>query len=82
VARKITTQALENSRMTQTNLEIVGSARFFSSLLGHYSDSLLFPVTRKCRHRYCGVTLAGFGAVVASKIKRLSSCFPVFFPVP
>jgi hypothetical protein len=33
VARKITTQALENSRMTQTNLEIVGSARFFSSLL-------------------------------------------------
>jgi hypothetical protein len=33
VAPKITTQTLENSRRTQTNLEIVGSARFFSSLL-------------------------------------------------
>jgi thioredoxin reductase (NADPH) len=33
VARKITTQTLENSRMTQTNLEIVGPAGFFSSLL-------------------------------------------------
>ena len=26
-------QTIENSRMTQTNLKIVGSARFFSSLL-------------------------------------------------
>src|SRR5258708_35505606 len=30
-------QTLKNSRMTQTNLEIAGSARFFSSLLeGHF----------------------------------------------
>src|ERR1700675_3190231 len=34
VARKITPQTLKNSRMTQTNLEFAGSARFFSSLLG------------------------------------------------
>src|ERR1700719_1902178 len=33
VARKITPQTLKNSRMTQTNLEIAGSPRFFSSLL-------------------------------------------------
>ena len=33
IARKITSQMLENSRMTQTNLEIARSARFFSSLL-------------------------------------------------
>src|SRR4030095_4481574 len=33
VARKITPQMLENSRITQTNQEIAGSARFFSSLL-------------------------------------------------
>ena len=34
VVRKITPQTLENSRMTQTNLESAGSTRFFSSLLG------------------------------------------------
>jgi hypothetical protein len=36
-ARKITPRTLENYRMTQTNSEIAGSARFFSSLLkqGH-----------------------------------------------
>jgi hypothetical protein len=32
--RKITPQMLENSRMTQTDQEIAGSARFFRSLLG------------------------------------------------
>jgi hypothetical protein len=40
VAPKITTQTLENSRMTQTNLEIVGSARFFSSLLARQPNQL------------------------------------------
>jgi hypothetical protein len=34
VARKITPQILENSRMTQTDQEIAGSERFFRSLLG------------------------------------------------
>src|SRR5271169_5158360 len=34
VARKITPQTRKNSRMTQTNPEIAGAARFFSSLLG------------------------------------------------
>src|ERR1700722_9908970 len=33
VARKITPQMLENSRMTQTDQEIAGSERFFRSLL-------------------------------------------------
>jgi transposase len=33
VARKITPQMLENSRITQTDQEIAGSARFFRSLL-------------------------------------------------
>src|SRR4030095_7598817 len=33
VARKITSQVLENSGRTQTNLEIARSARFFSGLL-------------------------------------------------
>src|SRR5271156_4181788 len=33
VARKITPQTRKNSRMTQTNPEIAGAARFFSSLL-------------------------------------------------
>jgi hypothetical protein len=33
VAGKITPQTLKNFRMTQTNLEIAGSARFFRSLL-------------------------------------------------
>src|ERR1700730_19436067 len=33
VARKITSQVLENSGITQTNLEIARSARFFSGLL-------------------------------------------------
>src|SRR5271156_1643510 len=32
VARKITPQTRKNSRMTQTNPEIAGAARFFSSL--------------------------------------------------
>ena len=35
VARKITSQLLENSGRTQTNLEIARSARFFSGLLGY-----------------------------------------------
>src|ERR1700756_4666626 len=34
VARKITPQMLENPRITQTDQEIAGSARFFRSLLG------------------------------------------------
>jgi hypothetical protein len=34
VARKITSQVLENSGITQTNLEIARFARFFSGLLG------------------------------------------------
>src|SRR5271156_2575111 len=33
VARKIAPQTRKNSRMTQTNPEIAGAARFFSSLL-------------------------------------------------
>src|ERR1700756_5553025 len=33
VARKITPQMLENPRITQTDQEIAGSARFFRSLL-------------------------------------------------
>jgi len=33
LVRKITPQTLKNSRITQTNTEIAGSARFFSSLL-------------------------------------------------
>ena len=33
--RKITSQVLENSAITQTHLEIARSARFFSGLLGH-----------------------------------------------
>src|SRR4030095_14777828 len=41
VARKITPQMLENSRITQTNQEIAGSARFFRSLLGHGEGDLL-----------------------------------------
>src|SRR5271157_531968 len=34
VVRKITSLVLENSGITQTNLEIARSARFFSGLLG------------------------------------------------
>src|ERR1700730_8830144 len=41
VARKITPQTLKNSRMTQTNLEFAGSARFFSSLLEQLVDDYL-----------------------------------------
>jgi hypothetical protein len=37
-ARKITPRTLENYRMTQTNSEIAGSARFFSSLLDRIAD--------------------------------------------
>src|ERR1700730_7178872 len=40
VARKITSQVLENSGITQTNLEISRSARFFSGLLECIACSL------------------------------------------
>src|ERR1700756_4398843 len=52
VARKITPQMLENPRITQTDQEIAGSARFFRSLLGfvaglprqvHLSVTTFFP---------------------------------------
>jgi hypothetical protein len=47
VARKITPQMLENSRITQTNQEIAGSARFFRSLLD--STGLLPGLTKILR---------------------------------
>jgi hypothetical protein len=47
VTRKITPQTLKNSRMTRTNLEIAGSARFFSSLLGGSHRPRSEPLVKK-----------------------------------
>jgi len=44
VARKITSQVSENPEITQTNLEIARSARFFSGLLGQVVG-VSFPST-------------------------------------
>jgi hypothetical protein len=54
VARKITPQILENSRMTQTDQEIAGSAQFFRSLLGVIEIFNTYWVTTALRCRLAG----------------------------
>src|SRR5208282_5470557 len=67
VARKITPQTRKNSRMTQTNPEIAGAARFFSSLLER-----LVPISEstgsETRGRYPSASVAGAGTGAGCRV--------------
>src|SRR5271165_4998479 len=61
VVRKITSLVLENSGITQTNLEIARSARFFSGLLGLIDEIAMTgkSVERDTRRRYYRLSRLG-----------------------